>query len=166
MIVDRIVYHKSEQKYNSDIFCQRSREDFTKIKDNCKKHVTDMFVWDSNVEREFADSLEENHEVEVYAKLPRSFKIPTPVGDYAPDWAIVLNINNQKHIYFIAETKGTLDSMELNAIENAKIKCSTQLFDSIDNLRNLNDSKVIYHQVKDWKSMYDIISEKTRTDII
>lgn len=166
MIVNHIVYHKSEQKYNSDIFCLKSREDFPKIKENCTKHVTDMIVWDSNVENEFADSLEENQEVEVYAKLPRAFKIPTPVGDYAPDWAIVLNIKNQKHIYFIAETKGTLNSMDLKAIENYKIKCSSKLFESLDVIRNITDAKVIYHQVKDWKSMYDIITEKSATNII
>ena len=87
----------------------------------------------------------------MYAKLPRSFQIPTPVGNYAPDWAIAFNKGTVKHIFFIAETKGSLDSMELRAVERAKIECAKKLFNSIssDNLR--------YHEVTTFEDLRNII---------
>ena len=87
----------------------------------------------------------------MYAKLPRSFQIPTPVGNYAPDWAIAFNKGTVKHIFFIAETKGSLDSMELRAVERAKIECAKKLFNSIslDNLK--------YHEVTTFEDLRNII---------
>ena len=67
----------------------------------------------------------------VYAKLPRSFQIPTPVGNYAPDWAIAMRREGVKHIFFIAETKGSMSSMDLSTIEKAKVKCAEKLFNSL-----------------------------------
>ncbi len=69
-----------------------------------------------------------SEEVFIYAKLPRGFRIPTPVGDYSPDWAIVFREGKVKHIYFVAETKGTLESLNLRPIEKAKIDCAKKLF--------------------------------------
>jgi type III restriction enzyme len=77
-------------------------------------------VIDSEIERKFADELDTASEVVVYAKLPRGFLIPTPVGDYNPDWAISFKEGSVKHIYFVAETKGTMSSMKLREIENTK----------------------------------------------
>jgi type III restriction enzyme len=68
------------------------------------------------VEREFAEELDASTEVKVYAKLPRGFAIPTPVGDYNPDWAIAFDAGKVRHIYFIAETKGSMSSLELREI--------------------------------------------------
>ncbi|MBQ3989916.1 MAG: restriction endonuclease subunit R, partial [Bacteroidales bacterium] len=99
-----------------------------------------------------AEDLDKAEEVCVYAKLPRSFQIPTPVGNYAPDWAIAFNDNaGIKHIFFIAETKGSMDSMQLSKMEESKIKCAEKLFN------NISTSKVRYHKVKDYKTMMDII---------
>lgn len=102
---------------------------------------------------EFEDTdLDEASEVVVYAKLPRSFQIPTPVGSYAPDWAIAIQKGNIKHIFFIAETKGSLQSMQLNAIENAKIDCCTQLFNE------MSTESVRYHKVTCYQDLIDAMT--------
>ena len=75
---------------------------------------------EKSVERQFAESLDVADEVVVYAKLPRGFYIPTPVGHYSPDWAIVFHEGRVKHIYFVAETKGSMESMSLRPIGRAK----------------------------------------------
>ncbi|ECH9276662.1 restriction endonuclease subunit R, partial [Salmonella enterica subsp. enterica] len=93
-----------------------------------EKHIYDYVVTDSKIERAFAKELDTSKEVHIYAKLPRGFYIPTPVGDYNPDWAIVFKEGDVKHIYFIAETKGSLDSMELREVEKAKIECARRHF--------------------------------------
>ncbi|MCM1511213.1 MAG: restriction endonuclease subunit R, partial [Clostridium sp.] len=151
MIVDHIHYHLTDGKYDSDIFTAASRADFDKAVET-SKHITDYVVSDSKGERDFAHDLDEAEEVVVYAKLPRSFQIPTPVGNYAPDWAIAMQKGAVKHIFFIAETKGSLQSMQLNAIENAKIDCCTQLFNEIstDNVR--------YHKVTSYQDLVDAMT--------
>lgn len=76
---------------------------------------------EKSIERKFAEDLDATEEVCVYAKLPRTFQIPTPVGNYSPDWAIAFYEGKVKHIFFVAETKGTMESLELRPIEQAKI---------------------------------------------
>lgn len=112
----------------------------------------DYVFTDSKGERKFAEDLDAANEVCVYAKLPRTFQIPTPVGNYAPDWAIAFNDKmDVKHIFFIAETKGSMDSMQLRDIERAKIDCAKKLFNSV------STSKVRYHEVNGYKEMIDVI---------
>ena len=82
------------------------------------------------MERKFVENLDKADEVAVYAKLPRGFYIPTPVGKYSPDWAIAFKEGKIKYVYFIAETKGTNESTELKSMEQAKIKCAEKLFES------------------------------------
>lgn len=151
MIVDHIHYHLTDGKYDSDIFTAASRADFDKAVET-SKHITDYVVSDSKGERDFAHDLDEAEEVVVYAKLPRSFQIPTPVGNYAPDWAIAMQKGAVKHIFFIAETKGSLQSMQLNAIENAKIDCCTQLFNEI------STENVKYHKVTCYQDLIDVMT--------
>lgn len=151
MIVDHIHYHLTDGKYDSDIFTAASRADFDKAVET-SKHITDYVVSDSKGERDFAHDLDEAKEVVVYAKLPRSFQIPTPVGNYAPDWAIAMQKGAVKHIFFIAETKGSLQSMQLNAIENAKIDCCTQLFNEI------STENVKYHKVTCYQDLIDVMT--------
>ncbi len=134
MIVEAIHYNITEGKYDSDIFTVKSKMDFDRAYE-AKKHITDYVFSDSNGERQFAHDLDEASEVVVYAKLPRTFQIPTPVGNYAPDWAIAMKKNDVKHIFFVAETKGSMSSMDLSAIERAKIDCAEKLFNSIDYIR-------------------------------
>lgn len=151
MIVDHIHYHMTDGRYGSDIFTAASRADFDRAV-QASKHITDYVVSDSKGERDFARDLDEAEEVAVYAKLPRSFHIPTPVGNYAPDWAIAMQRGGVRHIFFIAETKGSLQSMQLNAIENAKIDCCTRLFNEIstDNVR--------YHKVTCYQDLIDAMT--------
>ena len=101
------------------------------------RHIYDYVFTDSKNERDFVGLLDTGTEVEVYAKLPRSFTIPTPVGNYAPDWAIAFKKGMVKHIYFIAETKGSMSSLELRQIEKTKIECARRFFHKItsDNVK-------------------------------
>lgn len=148
MIVEHIHYNITEQKHESDIFTVKSKMDFDRAYE-AKKHVTDYVFSDSKGERQFAHDLDEASEVVVYAKLPRTFQIPTPVGNYAPDWAIAMKKDEVKHIFFIAETKGSMSSMELSAIEKAKIDCAEKLFNSI------STSNVKYHKVTTYQDLID-----------
>ncbi len=151
MIVEAIRYNETDGKYDSDIFTVKSKQDFDRAYD-AKKNVTDYVFCDSKGERDFAEALDAANEVVVYAKLPRSFQIPTPVGNYAPDWAIAMKKDGVKHVFFIAETKGSLSSMNLTAIEKAKIDCAKKLFDSI------SDAKVTYHQVTSYEDLINAMN--------
>jgi len=153
MIVEHISCNQTEQAYDTDIFTQeKSRQPIDKAYP-ARKHILDYVFTDSKGERKFAEDMDAASEVCVYAKLPRSFKIPTPVGNYAPDWAIAFNDNmGVKHVFFIAETKGSMDSMQLKGVEKAKIECAKKLFNS------LSTSKVRYHEITDYSTMLDIIN--------
>ena len=106
MIVEHIKYNITDGQYDSDIFTANKRTDFDKAYP-ASKHITDYVFTDgmseNSIEMKFAKALEAADEVCVYAKLPRTFQIPTPVGNYAPDWAIAFNKGAVKHIFFIAE---------------------------------------------------------------
>ena len=128
MIVEHISYNLVEGQYDSTIFTQEKHSQKIDKAYSAQKHIMDYVFSDSDGERKFASALDGASEVCVYAKLPRSFQIPTPVGNYAPDWAIAFNKDAAKHIFFIAETKGSLDSMELRGVEKAKIACAKKLF--------------------------------------
>ena len=151
IIVDHIRYHLTEGIYDSDIFTASSKAEFDKAY-QATKHVTDYVVSDSIGERNFAHDLDEASEVVVYAKLPRSFQIPTPVGSYAPDWAIAMQKGNVKHIFFIAETKGSLNKTELRGVELAKTECARRLFNSI------SSTTLRYCVVDKFENLYDIMS--------
>lgn len=150
MIVETIHYNMTEGKYDSNIFTVKSKMDFDKAYE-AKKHITDYVFSDSKGERQFAHDLDEAKEVVVYAKLPRTFQIPTPVGNYAPDWAIAMEVDGIKHIFFIAETKGSMGSMEMEirGIEKAKIECAEKLYNSI------STAKVKYHKVTSYSDLLD-----------
>ena len=137
MIVEHIKYHILEDTYSSDIFTKNQMilpAFMTPIRDDGKplqKHIYDYITTDSTVERNFAKDLDNSSEVVVYAKLPGGFTIPTPVGSYNPDWAIAFKDGTVKHIYFVAETKGTLEEMKLKGIEKAKIECAGKFFSAL-----------------------------------
>jgi len=130
LIINNIVYHKIEESHDAktiftnDKFALRNNE-------LLKKHIYDYLTSDSKVEAEFAQALENSVEVVVYAKLPRNFSIPTPVAPFSPDWAIVLDKDKVRHIYFVAETKGSDSDLELREIEKLKIHCADKHFDAI-----------------------------------
>lgn len=132
-IIDGITYHKTENRFDNDIFTINNvRGELGENAIDVRKHIYDFLVTDSKNEREFAKKLESG-EVTVYAKLPNGFKIPTPVGNYNPDWAIVFDNPTFKYVYFIAETKGSMDSLELRDVEKAKIECAKKHFSCISN---------------------------------
>ena len=151
MIVEAIQYNMTDGKYDSDIFTVKSKVDFDKAYE-ARKHITDYVFSDSKGERNFAHDLDEASEVVVYAKLPRSFQIPTPVGNYAPDWAIAMKKDGVKHVFFIAETKGSMSSMQISKIENAKIECAEKLFNS------MSTAKVKYHKVASYNDLMDAMN--------
>ena len=159
MIVEKITYHKLEQSYDSAIFTaeQHSAEFDKAFLSYNHKHIQDYVFTDGtayeSVERRFAERLEGADEVKIYAKLPRGFQIPTPVGNYAPDWAIVFHEGMVKHIYFVAETKGSMESMDLRPIERAKIDCTKKLFDVLSN------GKIRYDQVDNYDELLNIMNK-------
>ena len=102
---------------------------------------------EKSIERKFAEDLDAAEEVCVYAKLPRTFQIPTPVGNYSPDWAIAFYEGTVKHIFFVAETKGTLESLNLRPIEKSKILCARKLFNE------MSTSNVVYHDVDSYQTL-------------
>ena len=147
MIVDHITYNLIEGSYDSTIFTQEKHSQSLSKSYPAEKHIMDYVFSDSDGERKFAEALDGATEVCVYAKLPRSFQIPTPVGNYAPDWAIAFNKGAVKHIFFIAETKGSMNSMELRGVEYAKIECAKKLFNSV------STSNVRYHEVTSYQEL-------------
>lgn len=155
MIVEHISYDQIEGKYDSSIFTAEKHASFDKAY-RAEKHIQDYVFTDGtaekSVERRFAEELDGAKEVCVYAKLPKGFSIPTPVGNYSPDWAIAFYEGTVKHIYFIAETKGTMESLELRPIEKAKISCARKLFNEI------STENVVYHDVDSYQSLLNIMN--------
>ena len=153
MIVEHISYNRTEQEYDTSIFTNEKNRQSVDNAYEAKKHILDYVFTDSKGERMFAEDLDSANEVCVYARLPRTFKIPTPVGHYAPDWAIAFHDGmGVKHIFFVAETKGSLQSMDLKGAEKAKIACAKKLFNE------LSTSKVRYHEVTDYQNMLNEIN--------
>lgn len=155
-IVNELKYDVLEDRYDSAIFTENQvKQDLTHAGDKLSKHVYDYVVTDSKIERAFVNELDTSQEVAVYAKLPRGFFIPTPVGDYNPDWAIAFTEGSVKHVYFVAETKGSLSSLELRGVEDAKIKCAEKFFAS---LNKKNDPEVKYKVVTDFTELMQLVT--------
>lgn len=155
MIVEHISYNTIEGEYDSSIFtAEKNTQSFDKAF-LARKAIQDYVFTDGSaeksIERRFAEELDAAEEVCVYAKLPRTFQIPTPVGNYSPDWAIAFYEGKVKHIFFVAETKGTMESLELRPIEQAKISCAKKLFNE------MSTSKVKYHDVDSYQSLLNIM---------
>jgi type III restriction enzyme len=131
VIIEKLSYDSVGDTYGIDIFTQeKQKEDFSKAV-KVDHHIYDYVFTDSKNERTFVSELDTSAEVVVYAKLPKGFFIPTPVGNYNPDWAIAFHEGTVKHIYFIAETKGSMSSMELRKVEECKIECARKFFTKI-----------------------------------
>lgn len=154
VIVDEITYNVTEEEpYGSDIFTMGKGVVNFDNAVKAERHITPWVVVDSDTEKQFARDLDKDEgDVCVYAKLPRTFKIPTPVGDYSPDWAIAFYEGKVKYIYFIAETKGCMESMQLKKIEDAKIQCAKKLFSK------LNGGMVHYDVADTYQHLMDIMS--------
>ena len=158
MIVEHITYDQIEGEYDSSIFtAEKNNQGFDKAF-RATKAVQDYVFTDGyaqdgqSTERKFVQNLDAAQEVCVYAKLPKGFAIPTPVGNYSPDWAIAFNDGTVKHIYFIAETKGTMNSLNIKPIEKAKIDCAKKLFNE------LSTSHVKYHNVDNYQNLLAVMN--------
>jgi type III restriction-modification system, restriction endonuclease subunit len=151
-IIQHITYDVMDDKYGTDVFTDptiKGRLGVNAMK--TKKHLYDHIVYDSSNEQEFATELDTNTNVAVYVKLPDGFFISTPVGRYNPDWAIAFYEGTVKHIYFVAETKGSMDSMQLRLIEESKIHCAREHFKAISN------GEVVYEVVDSYKTLLDML---------
>lgn len=137
MIVEHITYDQIEGSYDSSIFTAEKHGQSLEAAFPATKAIQDYVYTDGtaekSIERRFVEELDGSAMVNIYAKLPKGFSIPTPVGHYSPDWAIVFHEGDVRHIYFIAETKGTMDSLNLRPIEKAKIDCAKKLFTTLSN---------------------------------
>ena len=132
LIIDKITYHKTEECFDAKTVFTNAKN-VLRTDEILKKHIYDFLETDSKIEREFTKNLEQATEVIVYAKLPKGFYIATPVANYSPDWAIVLDTEKVKHIYFVAETKGSENENDLRGIEQLKIHCAQEHFKTISN---------------------------------
>ena len=149
-IIEHITYDVLDEKYDTTVFTDptiKGRLGMNAIKAN--KHLYDHIVYDSANEKAFATELDTNTNVSVYVKLPNGFYISTPVGHYNPDWAIAFYEGTVKHIYFVAETKGSMNSMQLRLIEKSKIYCAREHFKTISN------GEVVYDIVDSYKTLLE-----------
>lgn len=152
MVVEHISYHETDQTYDSDIFTERMPDSASKAYE-AKKNIQRFVFPDSEGERRFAEDMDAAEEVAVYAKLPRTFQIPTPVGNYAPDWAIAFNEGSVKHVFFIAETKGSMSTLDLSGVENAKIACAKKLFNE------MSTESVRYYNVATYDDLLQVMGK-------
>ncbi|MBW0171428.1 MAG: DEAD/DEAH box helicase family protein [Hydrogenophaga sp.] len=158
VIIEHLAYDPVEDKFDLDIFTAGlTKQDFSKAGDKLQRHIYDYVLTDSNIERQFVKELDTSGDVVVYAKLPRGFLIPTPVGDYNPDWAISFKEGAVKHVYFVAETKGTMSSMELREIERTKIKCARKFFDDIN--QKFAPEQVKYDVVDSFGKLMELVKQ-------
>ena len=149
-IIEHITYDLLDEHYGMDVFTDptiKGRLGVNAMK--AQKHLYDHIVYDSSNERDFAADLDTNVDVAVYVKLPDGFYISTPVGHYNPDWAIAFYEGTVKHIYFVAETKGSMNSMQLRLIEESKIHCAREHFKAISN------GNVVYDVVDSYKTLLE-----------
>ncbi len=156
VIVKHLTYDALEDRFDTAIFTDnQTKQDFIRAGAKLTKHIYDYVVTDSKVERDFVTDLDTSKEVAVYAKLPRGFFIPTPVGDYNPDWAIAFTENSVKHVYFVAETKGSLSTLQLKGVEDAKIACARKFFAS---LTAKNGQDVTYNVVTNYTELMQLVT--------
>jgi type III restriction enzyme len=156
VVVEHLTYDALEGRFDTAIFTEnQAKQDLAHAGNKLKKHIYDYVVTDSKVERQFVAELDTSNEVAVYAKLPRGFFIPTPVGNYNPDWAVAFTEGTVKHIYFVAETKGSLSSLQLKGIEDAKIECARKFFAS---LNEKNGEDVKYDVVTNYTELMQLVT--------
>lgn len=153
-VIKKITYSPTEQTFDTDLF---TVDEVRGVVDDdammSEKSLYDLVVVDSKgTEMDFAKHLESNEDVEVYTKLPRGFYINTPLGHYNPDWAVVFREGSVKHVYFIAETKGSMREVDLREAEKSKIECARRHFASLSN------STVKYDVVQSYQDLYNIVS--------
>ena len=150
LILNNITYHKLDERHESATVFSNDKS-ILRGAPLMKKHIYDYLTTDSNIESTFAKELDESVEVVVYAKLPKSFHVATPIANYSPDWAIVFDKDKVKQVYFVAETKGTDSTAELREIEKLKIQCASEHFKAITGV------EVQFKHVASFKTLMEIV---------
>ena len=133
-LVDGIKYQRlgDDEFYAQELFETEELTGYLKnLVEDTQKSVYQHVVYDSSIERDFAEALEKNEAVKVYAKLPGWFKVPTPLGTYNPDWAVLIERDGQERLYFVVETKSSLFEEDLRDREGGKIKCGSAHFKAL-----------------------------------
>jgi type III restriction enzyme len=150
LIINNIIYHKTEERHDAKTVFTNNKFALRKS-EMLKKHIYDFLTSDSKIESDFATALDNSTQVVVYAKLPKSFYVSTPVANYSPDWAIVFDKDKVRHIYFVAETKGSDSDMDLREIEKLKIHCATEHF------KEISGAEVKFEKVSNYEKLMDIV---------
>ena len=157
-LVDGIKYQRlgDEHFYAQELFETEELTGYLKnLVQDTTKSVYEHVVYDSTVERDFAEALERNEAIKVYAKLPGWFKVPTPLGTYNPDWAVLVERDGQERLYFVVETKSSLFDDDLRDLESGKIKCGAAHFRALA----MGENPVIYGKFRDVDGLLN--SERT-----
>lgn len=159
-MIEHLQYHILDETYDTMIFTDNPLTG--KISDDnmieSEKGIYNYVKVDSDVEKNFALELDQHQEVRVYSKLPSAFRISTPLGDYNPDWAIAFRDGSVKHVYFVAETKGDISSLQLKGAEKAKIECAKKHFQALRDC-GITGQEEIYGVVSDYKELLEIIRD-------
>ncbi len=133
VLVDGIKYQRlgDEHYYAQELFENEDLTGYLKNMLDATKSVYEQVVYQSGIEASFADELEKNTAVKVYAKLPGWFSVPTPLGSYNPDWAVLIDSDDGERLYFVVETKGSSFASDLRSSEAGKIECGRQHFNAL-----------------------------------
>jgi type III restriction enzyme len=153
LVLNNIVYHKLDERYDAKTVFSNDKN-IIRNAPLLKKHIYDYLITDSEIEKKFVAAIDNCEEIIVYAKLPRLFKIPTPVGNFSPDWAIVFDKEKVRYIYFVVETKGSDSDKDLREIEKLKIHCAKEHFKEISN------NEVTFGKVSGYETLMEIIQLK------
>lgn len=153
LIINNIVYHKTEERHDAKTIFTNDKVALRQS-EMLKKHIYDFLTTDSTIEAKFAEALDNSTEVSVYAKLPKNFYVTTPVANYSPDWAIVFDKDKVRHIYFVAETKGSDSNLELRSIEQLKIHCAGKHFQAI------SGDEIKFDVVNSYEKLLEIVQVK------
>jgi type III restriction enzyme len=153
LIYNKVEYFKTEETYDAiTIFGNDGKA--LRSEETLKKHIYDFIKTDSDTEMSFVNDLENSTHIVVYAKLPKKFSIPTPVGPFNPDWAIVLDKETVRHIYFVVETKGSMSDQNLRELEKLKIHCATEHFKAV------SGSDVTFDRINSYDNLMEIVQIK------
>lgn len=150
LIINNIVYHKTEERHDAKTVFTNDKSALRNA-DLLKKHIYDFLTTDSTIEADFAKALENSVEVIVYAKLPKSFYISTPIANYSPDWAIVFDKDKVRHIYFVAETKGSDSELDLRTIEKLKLHCAEKHF------LEVSDKTIKFAKISSYSKLLELL---------
>jgi len=152
-VVDGIKYQKIGDDYyaqglfiNEDLYGYLSKNML-----EAKKSVYDYVIYDSGIEYQFAEAFEKNDDVRLYAKLPKWFVINTPLGDYNPDWAVLIERDGEEKLYFVVESKGSIFTDELRPVEKGKIDCGKEHFETLNtnvNFKVANDFETLSNLIE------------------